>query len=331
MTVGSLQVLLDADAPFAPAEVPAGDLAGAPDRDVWRRLRADRAAVISARVIVVLVLIAILAPLIVDLLGVTGPDFRDASALNRFGLPAGLSAGHPLGVDGMGRDVLARVLYGGRVALGVGMLGTVIATLVGTAVGLLAGLYAGATEKVVMGVVDAFLAFPVVVLGLGVGAACRPHGCLGGAVSSGIGTLVLVVALCGFPYIARLVRGRTRSLREESFVYAARSLGAPTRRILSREIMPNLAPDLLVAASMLIPASIVLAAAVSFLGVGATQPTADWGQMIAAAGNDVLAGGPDWWALVFPGLALLITVLAFNLFADGVRDAVRPRDRRIDS
>jgi len=324
VSFGPSRILLDAEASARAPEVDFGDISTvSPDLLLWRRFRSSRAAKISAAAIIVLLVIAILAPLVVDIIGVTGPNVRNASTLNSFGLPTGPSFAHPFGVDDMGRDVLARVIYGARIALLVGICGTLIATVAGAAIGLVAGVYGGWIETVLMGAVDLFLAFPMVLLGLGIGDACRVSGCGGGVIEPGTGTVIFIVVLCSFPYVARSVRRRVVSLRDEEFVFAARSLGASTSRILYRELLPNLMAPLIVYAVVLIPTNILLEAALSFLGVGISSPTADWGQMISGAGNDILSGNAAWWYLVFPGLALLLTVLAFNLVGDVLLEALR--------
>jgi peptide/nickel transport system permease protein len=280
---------------------------------------------ISAGAVAVLLVIAIVAPLVVDIFGITGPNVRNPNTLNAFSLPTGPSLSHPFGVDDMGRDVLARVIYGARIALLVGICGTVIATVIGTAIGLVAGFYGGWVETLLMGAVDVLMAFPVVLLGLGIGDACHVSGCGGGAIQPGAGAVIFIVALCGFPYIARIVRRRVVSLRDQEFVLAARGLGASNARILYREILPNLLPSLIAYSVLLIPTNILFEAALSFLGVGVRSPTADWGQMISSAGNDILSGDSAWWYLVFPGLALLLTVLAFSLVGEALLDALHGR------
>jgi peptide/nickel transport system permease protein len=326
---GPSQILLDDAASGEGLDVASRDTpALSPHRLLWHRVRSDRVVRVSGAVIVALLVIAILAPLIVDIFGVPGPSVRTPSTLNAFHLPTGPSFSHPFGVDDQGRDIFARVIYGARIPFEVGILGTAIAVALGTAVGLVAGFYRGWIETLLMGIVDALLAFPVIVLGLGIGDACTAGGCAGGAISPGIGTVIFIVALTGFPYIARIVRRRVRSLREREYVLAARSLGASDGRIVVREILPSLVAPLVVYAVVLIPASILLEAAVSFLGVGIRAPTADWGQMISGAGSDILSGDSAWWYLVFPGLALLLTVLAFNLAGDALLDALGSRRTR---
>lgn len=288
----------------------------------WRRFRRDRVALASLGFIALLIVVAIAAPLVVSLLGLPGPNVQNPNLTNAFGSPLGPSAAHPFGVDPLGQDVASRVIYGTRVSLIVGVVGTAIATVLGTIVGLLAGYYRGWTDTLLSRLVDVVLAIPVLLLGLGLGAACEVRGCFGGHVQSGLGIIIFLIALVNWTYIARIVRGLVLSLREQEFVQAARSQGASGARIMGREILPNLIAPIIVYASLLIPQNILLEAALSFLGVGVRPPTASWGQMIAAA---TPIFNTAWWYMVFPGIALLLTVLAFNLLGDGLQDALNPR------
>lgn len=292
----------------------------------WRRLRSDRVALAALAVIALLVLVALLAPLVVKLVGVAGPTVQDRHAVDAFGTPLGPSGDHPFGVDPLGRDVLARTVYGARVSLLVGIVGTAIAVLVGVTVGLLAGYYRGWVDTLLSRFVDVVLSFPVLLLGIGIASACSlGNGCVAGAVSPGLRTVILVVALVSWTSVARIVRGQVLSLREREFVVAARSLGASNRRIVTREILPNLVAPVIVYSSLLLPQTILLEAALSFLGVGVSPPTASWGWMIADAAQNF---DTQWWYMLFPGAALLVTVLAFNLLGDGLRDALDPRTER---
>jgi peptide/nickel transport system permease protein len=325
MSVGA-DLVLESEATVESVElVPDEVTARSPFQLFWRRFRSDRVAMASAIFIIVLIVVAIAAPLIVSVLGLPGPNVNNTNALDIFGSPSGPSASHPFGVDELGRDVLSRTIYGARVSLVVGIFGTLIAAVVGTIVGLLSGFYRGWTDTLMMRTVDVFLSFPVLVLGLGIGAACGVRGCLSGLIQPGIATVIFIIALLSFTYIARIVRGQVLSLREKEFVEAARSLGASNTRILFREILPNLIAPLIVYSSLLIPTNILLEAALSFLGVGIRPPTASWGQMIADATPTF---NTAWWYMVFPGAALLLTVLAFNLMGDGLLDALNPRGTR---
>lgn len=289
----------------------------------WRRLRADRMAMVALAVVVLLVLAALLAPLVVALFGAPGPNVQDTRAVDSFGTPLGPTADHLFGVDPLGRDVFARTVHGARVSLLVGLVGTGVAVLVGVTVGLLAGYYRGWVDTLLSRTIDVVLSFPVLLLGIGIASACSlGNGCFAGAVTPGLRTVILVIALVSWTSIARVVRGQVLSLREREFVLAARSLGASNRRIVFREILPNLAAPVVVYSSLLLPQTILFEAALSFLGVGVSPPTASWGAMVADAAQNF---DTQWWYMVFPGAALLTTVLAFNLLGDGVRDALDPR------
>jgi peptide/nickel transport system permease protein len=337
MTTGAADILLQGPArgsrdpsgvweldpsPRGGPDLGGADAARSPWRLFWTRLRSDRVALVSLCFIALLVVVALGAPLIVQIAGVPGPYVQNPGALDAFGSPLGPSAAHPFGVDQLGRDVFARVLYGTRVSLEVGVLGTAIATAIGTVVGLLAGFYRGFLDTLLSRATDVVLCFPILLVGLGLGAACGVRGCVKGAVQPGVPTIVMIVALFTWTYIARIVRGQVLSLREQEFVEASRSLGASDGRIIFREILPNIAAPVIVYASLLIPANILLEAALSFLGVGVRPPTASWGQMLADA---TPIFNTAWWYMLFPGLALLLTVLAFNLLGDGLQDALNPR------
>jgi peptide/nickel transport system permease protein len=220
---------------------------------------------------------------------------------------------------------MSRVIYGTRVSLEVGILGTAIATVIGVTFGIVAGYYRGWVDTLLSRTVDVVLSIPVLLLGLGIGAACAVRGCLGGTISPGTSVIIFLIALVNWTYIFRIVRGLVLSLRQREFVDAARALGASDARIMFREILPNLVAPVIVYATLLIPLNILLEASLSFLGVGVRPPTASWGQMIAAA---TPIFNTAWWYMTFPGVALLLTVLAFNLLGDGLRDALNPRTAR---
>jgi len=303
-----------------------GDIeARSPAQLFWRRLRRDRVAMVSLGFVIFLVIVAFAAPLIVNLLGLPGPSTQNLNLTDEFGSPLGPSAAHPFGVDQLGQDVMSRVIYGTRVSLQVGIVGTAIATMIGVTLGTVAGFYRGWVDTALSRIVDVVLSVPLLLLGLGIGAACAVRGCLGGAVSPGTGTIIFLIALANWTYIYRISRGLVLSLREREFVEASRALGASNTRIMFREIVPNLVAPVIVYATLQIPLNILLEASLSFLGVGVRPPTASWGQMIASA---TPIFNTAWWYMVFPGAALLLTVLAFNLLGDGLRDALNPRTSR---
>jgi ABC-type dipeptide/oligopeptide/nickel transport system permease subunit len=325
MSMGAAEIFPGAGGGFDALEASERIAARSPLQLFWRRLRKDRVAVVSLAFIVLLVIVAIAAPLIVKILGLPGPYVQNLNLTDEFGSPLGPSLAHPFGVDQLGEDVMSRVIYGTRVSLEVGIIGTAIATAIGVAFGIVAGYYRGWVDTLLSRMVDVVLSIPILLLGLGIGAACAVRGCIGGTVSSGTGVIIFLIAFVNWSYIYRIVRGLVLSLREREFVDAARALGASDARIMFREILPNLVAPVIVYATLLIPLNILLEASLSFLGVGVRPPTASWGQMIAAA---TPIFNTAWWYMVFPGLALLFTVLAFNLLGDGLRDALNPRTAR---
>jgi len=291
----------------------------------WRRFRQDRVALVSLGFIVFLILLAFGAPLVVKLLGLPGPNVENPNLTDAFGSPLGPSSAHPFGVDQLGEDVMSRVIYGTRVSLEVGIVGTGIATLIGVSMGLVAGYYRGGVDTLLSRLADLVLSVPILLLGLGIGAACAVRGCFKGTIQPGVGEILFLIAFANWTYIYRIVRGLVLSLREREFVDASRALGASNARIMFREILPNLVAPIIVYSTLLIPLNILLEASLSFLGVGIRPPTASWGQMIAAA---TPIFNTAWWYMVFPGAALLLTVLAFNLLGDGLQDALNPRTAR---
>jgi peptide/nickel transport system permease protein len=289
----------------------------------WRRFRKDKVAMVALAFVVLIVFTAILAPLIVKIAGTPDPHTTNADLTDDFGQPLGPRAGHPFGVDKLGRDVFSRTIYGSRVSLEVAFIATALIILIGVSVGLIAGYYRGAVDTLLTRTMDLLLAFPVLVLAIGIGVACSgAQGCAGGLIQPGLTVVIFVITLTTWPYMARIVRGQVLSLREKEFVEAAQSLGANDRRILFKEILPNLVAPIIVYGTILIPQNIIYEAALSFLGVGVDPSTPSWGAMISDATTIFQQA---WWFMTFPGLALLFTVLAFNLVGDGLQDALNPR------
>jgi peptide/nickel transport system permease protein len=282
---------------------------------------------VAAAFIVFLVIVAVAAPVVVDVAGARPPNEQSTKyfSLGKVGVPSptGPSSKNAFGVDPLGRDVFSRVVYGARVSLEIALIATALSVFIGLVVGLAAGFYRGWVDTLLSRFIDVLLAFPILLLALGIGASCSlGKGCLGGLIQPGLGVVVFVIAFVNWTYIARIIRGQVLSLREKEFVEAARSLGASNFRIMFREILPNLVAPLIVYSTLIIPQNILFEAALSFLGVGVQPPDPSWGKMIADA-TDTFDSA--WWYMTFPGAALLLTVLAFNLLGDGLQDAINPR------
>jgi peptide/nickel transport system permease protein len=289
----------------------------------WRRLRSDKVAMTALAVVILIVVVAVLAPLIVKIAGTPNPQTTNADLTDDFGQPLGPQAGHPFGVDKLGRDVFSRTIYGSRISLEVAFIATALIVLIGVTVGMIAGYYRGWVDTLLTRTMDLLLAFPVLVLAIGIGVACSgKDGCAGGLIQPGLTVVIFVITLTTWPYMARIVRGQVLSLREKEFVEAAQSIGASDKRIIFREILPNLVAPIIVYGTILIPQNIIYEAALSFLGVGVDPSTPSWGAMISDATTIFKEA---WWFMTFPGLALLVTVLAFNLVGDGLQDALNPR------
>jgi peptide/nickel transport system permease protein len=313
--------VLESQGPAVPGEI----AARSPLELFVRRLRRDKLALVALGFIVVVVILAVLAPLIVNLVGTPKPNVTNADLTDDFGQPLGPSGAHPMGVDGLGRDIFSRVIYGARVSLESAFIATTLAMVIGVTLGMVAGYFRGWVDTALSRVMDLMLAFPVLVLAVGIGVACSGRdGCSLGifSIKPGLGVVIFVITLTSWPYVARIIRGQVLSLREREFIEAAQSLGASDRRIIFREILPNLVAPIIVYGTVLIPQNILYEAALSFLGVGVNPDTPSWGQMISDA---VPIFRDAWWYMTFPGLALLLTVLAFNLVGDGLQDALNPR------
>ena len=300
-----------------------GVAARSPLQLFWRRFRKDKVALVAMTFIAILILAAVFAKPITKIVGTPPPNIQETKALDDFGLPTGPSGAHPFGVDPIGRDVFSRVLYGAQVSLTVAFVGTGLSVIFGVLLGTISGFYRGWIDTLIARTLDVMLAFPVLLLGLGLATACSgENGCLGGLVQPGLSVVIFIIVLANTPYVARIIRGQVLSLREKEFVEASRSLGASNRRIMFRDILPNLVAPIIVYATLFIPANILLEAALSFLGVGVQPPRASWGAMLSDA---VSIFDVAWWFMLFPGLALLLTVLAFNLVGDGLQDALNPK------
>lgn len=299
------------------AEDPDGQIkARSPRQIFWDRFKQDKVAIFGGILVILMVLVALLAPLSAK---VTGHEFdhQFRDRINAFGTPLGPNSDFYFGNDTLGRDVLVRVFYGARVSLTIAIIATGIEIVLGVFLGMLAGFGRGWMDTGVSRLIDLILSIPFLLLGIALSVALTPGKTL----------IILLVAFFGWPYIARIVRGQTLSLREAQFVEAASSLGASSGWIMVREILPNLIAPIIIYSTLIIPQNILLEAALSFLGVGVQEPEAAWGSMLSDA-TPYVANGAAWWFMFYPGMALFITVLGFNLLGDGLRDALDPKTGR---
>jgi len=271
---------------------------------LWHRLRRNRMAMTGALIVLAMFLLAMLAPFV-------GRDPGAIDIANRL-QPPGLN--YVLGTDDLGRDVMVRILYGARISLLVGFVAVGIATFIGILLGAMAGYYGRWIDSLIMRFVDIMLCFPTFFLILAVIAFLEPS----------IWNIMIIIGLTSWMGVARLVRAEFLSLRERDFVLAARAIGARDARIIFRHILPNAISPVLVSATLGVAGAILTESALSFLGIGVQPPTPSWGNMLIA-GKQTL--GTAWWLSVFPGLAILVTVLGYNLLGEGIRDAMDPRLR----
>jgi peptide/nickel transport system permease protein/oligopeptide transport system permease protein len=319
------------------ASDPEAILQGAPrieGRSLWRiswtRLKRDKVAMAGAVVVGLLILMAIFAPLIVNVLGDPPNAFHQdlidtkTGTLAPYGKFGGISWHHLMGLEPVnGRDIFSRVVYGSRISLLIAFFATLLSVAIGTTMGVIAGFFGGWVDAVISRLMDIFLAFPLLVFAIAL-AGVMPDDAFGLKGNTlRVCLLIFIVGFFNWPYIGRIIRGQTLSLREREYVDAARSLGARGPYILFTELLPNLLGPILVYSTLLIPTNILFEAALSFLGVGIRPPTASWGGMLSDAVNFYTM--PHF--MLWPGVAIFITVLAFNLFGDGLRDALDPRAR----
>ena len=298
-----------------------GTLAGAgvttaalPDSDrsrAWRKLIANPTAVAGAVILLFVIAVAVAAPYVAP------HDPAHQSLIRRFTPPlwihGGLSA-YPLGTDQVGRDILSRIIYGARISLLVGIAAVAVSLTVGVTLGLVSGFFRGRVDAVIMTVVDVTLSFPQLLLALAFVAALGPS----------LLTIIVVLGLTGWERYARVVRAEVLALRETDFVEAARAIGASPARMALKHLLPNTFSSIIVISTLQVAQAILQEAALSFLGVGSGTAHPTWGQMIAL-GRDFVSVA--WWLATFPGLAILLTVLAINLVGDRLRDALDPRVR----
>jgi peptide/nickel transport system permease protein len=296
-------------------------------RIAWQRLRRDKVAMAGGVIVLLLIVIAIIGPYFVQ-----NPNLYHANLINpTFSRPngplGGISLAHPLGVEPVtGRDMLARVVVGARYSLLIGFLATALAVFIGVVMGVISGYFGGWIDSIIARAMDIFLAFPLLVFAIAL-VGVIPSSAFGLSGNTlRVALLVFIIGFFAWPYMGRIIRGQTLSLREREFVDAARSLGARGPYILFRELLPNLVGPILVYSTLLIPTNILFEAALDFLGVGLIPPTPSWGYMLSTAVQQGFYS-VDPMYMVIPGLAIFITIMSFNLFGDGLRDALDPRSR----
>jgi len=272
--------------------------------DVWRRTRRNPGALAGAAVVLAILLVAIFAPLLAH----ADPLAQNLAAQD---LPPG--PGHPFGTDKLGRDLFARIAYGARISIAIGFVAVGLAITLGTTIGTLAGYLGGWVDSTLMGAMDVMLAFPSIILAIGITTILGPS----------ITNLMLAIGIVYVPQYARLARAAVLDVREEDFIEAARALGAVMPSILGRHVLPNILAPLLVQATLGVATAELEAAGLSYLGLGARPPAPEWGAMLNDA-RDYWLSAP--WALVFPGLSITVLVLGFNLLGDGLRDALDPKN-----
>lgn len=280
-------------------------------QDAWRRFRRNRLAVLGAVLVLLLVMIAFLAPLLVHLGIIINPITQQVENIE---VGPGV-AGHPFGTDELGRDTLSRLMYGSRISLSVGILVQGIILPIGLAIGLMAGYFGGRVDNLLMRFTDIWYAFPDLLFVLVLVSVFGPS----------LLSIFGAIALVNWVNLARLVRGQVLSLKEKEFIEAARSSGSPPLKLIVKHLLPNSLGPIIVTLTFGIPQAIFLEAALSFLGVGIQPPTPTWGQMVND-GYEAIYANPT--SVVFPALAIGFTLLAFSFIGDGLRDALDPRMRR---
>jgi peptide/nickel transport system permease protein len=282
----------------------------------WLRLRKDKVAMVSLGVIIIFGIMALCAPLIAAWIGHPYDQPYRETGITRDGLPVGPSGEFWLGTDNLGRDILVRSVYGAQVSLSVGIASTAVATVMGIVIGLLSGFLGGWVDTFLARFMDIVLSFPFLLVALVLASALGPS----------VTVMIVVIGFFTFAAIGRIVRGQALSIKEKEYIEAARSLGANPLRIMFIDVLPNVMAPVIVLSTLLIPQAIGFEATLSFLGAGVDPRTPSWGSML----NDSMEFYQvAWWYLFVPGTFLLLTTLAFNLFGDGVRDALDPRSERL--
>jgi peptide/nickel transport system permease protein len=272
-------------------------------QEMWRRLKKNKPAVVGMCIIIAIALMAIFAPY------VTPYDYAKQDLKATFIKPC---AEHIMGTDNFGRDIYTRIVYGARISLAIGLVSVTIGCLVGGSLGAIAAYYGGKVDNGIMRTLDVINSIPSLLLAISLSA----------SLGTGLGNAMMAVGFSSIPTYARIVRASVMSVKGEEYVEAAISLGASTKRVILRHIIPNCLAPLIVQASMRVAGAIITAASLSFIGLGVQPPTPEWGSMLSTGRQYIRT---HWHMIIFPGLAIMVTVTSLNLFGDGVRDALDPR------
>ena len=272
-------------------------------RDVWIRLRRNKLAMVGMVIAILLTLMAILAPWVAPY------DYQEQSIADRLQLP---SAAHLLGTDNMGRDILSRIIYGGRISLLVSLIAVAVSLVIGGLLGAVSGYFGGIVDAVIMRLMDIMMAIPGILLAV----------CISAALGGGVWQTALAIAVAGIAGVCRLVRAQTLTLRNKEYIEAARASGAGTMRILLSNIIPNCLAPIIVNTTMSIGGNIMMISALSFVGLGVQPPIPEWGAILNSGREYVTT---FWPLITFPGIAIALTMFGFNVFGDGLRDALDPK------
>ena len=272
-------------------------------KDVWIRLRRNKLAMVGMVIAVLLALMAIFAPVIAPY------DYQVQSIANRLQMP---SAQHLMGTDNMGRDILSRLIYGGRISLLVSLLAVIVSLVIGGLLGAVSGYLGGKVDSVIMRLMDILMAIPGILMAV----------CISAALGGGVWQTALAIAVAGIAGVCRLVRGQTLTLRNQEYIEAARASGSGTLRILLSNIIPNCLAPIIVNTTMSIGGNIMMISALSFVGLGVQPPIPEWGAILNSGREYV---STFWPLITFPGIAIALTMFGFNVFGDGLRDALDPK------
>jgi peptide/nickel transport system permease protein len=272
-------------------------------RDIWRRLCRSKLAMWGLAMLALLVLLAIFA----DFIAPYPYELQDYSSVSQFP-----TFKHPMGTDNFGRDIMSRVIYGARISLLIGFISLFFGALSGSILGAISGFFGGITDTIIMRLTDILMSIPRTIFAIAIATTLGP----------GLANAMIAVAVSSIPNFARVVRASTLTVKDQEYIEAARAIGCSSGRIIARYIFPNVMAPIIVQATLGVGTSIILAASLSFLGLGIQPPTPEWGAMLSSARTFIR---DQWYMVAFPGLAIMITVLSLNLFGDGLRDALDPK------